>query len=140
MADLQKLKAQILAHGSIRDDDVDLICRELYPDATFNRNQVEFLIALRNEARWVCTTFEDLVFEAVKFHVLMDGAIDEEEADWLRQALLAGGEADEREWKFLCELKREAISVSPAFRELYDDCVEGRAVAGDEAPSEETAG
>src|SRR5262249_17794197 len=123
MADWKKLKAAILADGKIEDEEVELIRRELYADGKIDREEVAFLIALRNEAREVSKAFEELFFAAVKQNVLTDGSIDEDEAAWLRQMLFADAQIDEREKKFLRELKQEARSVSPAFQQLYDECV-----------------
>src|SRR5262245_45410352 len=95
MADLQKLKATILADGMIEDHEVELIRQELYADGRIDQDEVEFLVGLRNEAQKVCPAFEKLFFEAVKQHVLTDGLIDAEEADWLRRMLYADGQIDE---------------------------------------------
>jgi hypothetical protein len=126
MADLQKLKATILADGMIEDHEVEIIRQELYADGKIDKDEVEFLVGLRNEAQKVCPAFEELLFEAVKQHVLTDGFIDAEEADWLRRMLYADGQIDERERKFVWELMREAKRVSPEFERLYDKCMEGR--------------
>jgi uncharacterized tellurite resistance protein B-like protein len=127
MADLQNLKAQILADGTVDDHEVELIRRELYADGQIDQEEIEFLIALRNEARAVCPAFEDLFFQALKQNVLTDGSIDAEEAAWLRQVLFADGVLDARETQFLADLQREAARVSPEFRQLCDDCLKGQA-------------
>jgi hypothetical protein len=131
MADLQKLKATILADGMIEDHEVEVIRQELYADGKIDKDEAEFLIALRNEARGVCPAFEELFFEAVKRNVLADGSIDAEEAGWLRRMLYADGKIDERERKFVWQLRHEASRVSPEFQQLYDECMTGSAVAGD---------
>ena len=123
MADLQKLKVEVLADGRIDEEEVTRLRDELYADGKIDKEEVEFLIALRNEARDVCTAFEEFFFEAVKENVLTDGSIDAEEAGWLRQMLFADGKIDEREKKFLRELKREARRISPDFQQLYDECM-----------------
>ena len=131
MADLQKLKATILADGRIEDHEVEIIRLELYADGKIDKDEVEFLIALRHDARSVCPAFEELFFEAVKQNVLADGSIDAAEADWLRRLLYADGKIEERARKFVWELRQEAERVSPEFQQLYDECMEGSAVAGD---------
>ena len=130
MADLKKLKEAILADGVIEDHEVETIRRELYADGKIDRDEVEFLVALRNEAREVCPAFEAFFFEAAKQNVLADGAIDAEEAEWLRRMLFADGKIDEREKKFLWELRHEAERLSPAFQQLYDECLPSKARAG----------
>ena len=123
MANLQNLKAQVLADGKIEDHEVEIIRRELYADGQIDKDEVEFLIALRNEAKAVCPAFEELFFKAVKQNVLTDGSIDAEEAAWLRSMLFADGKIDDLEKKFLGELKKEAKRVSPEFQTLYDQCM-----------------
>src|SRR5207249_165445 len=76
MADLQKLKATILADGTIEDHEVAILRQELYADGKIDQEEVEFLIALRNEAREVCPSFEEFFFQAIKENVLADGVID----------------------------------------------------------------
>jgi uncharacterized tellurite resistance protein B-like protein len=131
MADLKKLKATILADGMIEGHEVEIIRQELYADGMIDKDEVEFLIALRNEAQEVCPAFEDFFFEAVKQNVLTDGSIDAEEAAWLRRILYADGKIEERERKFLRELRQEAERVSTEFQQLYDECMTGSAVPGD---------
>jgi hypothetical protein len=123
MADLQKLKAEIPADGTIQDHEVEVIRRELYADGRIEREEVEFLIALRNEAQSACPAFEQLFFQAVKEKVLTDGSIAAEESAWLRQILFTDGQIDERERTFLRELDAEAQSVCPEFEQLYDECM-----------------
>src|SRR5207244_508489 len=103
--------------------EVEVIRRELYADGTIDRDEVEFLIALRNEARSVCPAFEQLFFQALKQNVLADGSIDAAEADWLRRMLFADGTIDDREKQFLRELKNEAQQASPEFQALYRECM-----------------
>jgi uncharacterized tellurite resistance protein B-like protein len=125
MADLQKLKRDILADGRIDDQEVEVIRRELYADGEIDRDEVEFLIALRNEARSTTPAFEKLFFDALKRNVLADGSIDAEEAAWLRKMLFADGKIDDNEKKFLKELKSQAREVSPEFQRLCDECMKG---------------
>jgi uncharacterized membrane protein YebE (DUF533 family) len=123
MADLQKLQTTILADGVIDEQEVALVRQELYADGKIDRAEVEFLIGLRNGARSVCPAFEDLFFEAVKQHVLTDGVIDAEEAGWLRHMLYADGKIDEREKKFVAELRQQAKQVCPEFQQLCAECL-----------------
>ncbi len=125
MADLQKLKAVVLADGTIDTEEVDLICRELYADSKIDQEVVDFLIGLRNDAYWVCPTFERLCFDFAKYHLLADGSLDAEKAAWLRSMLFADRKISEREKRFLRELRDQAQHVSHEFQELYDDCLQG---------------
>src|SRR3954462_15599672 len=101
MADLQKLKAEILADGRIEEQEVETIRRKLYADGQIDREEVEFLISLRNEAKSVCPAFEKLFFQALEQNVLEDGSIDATEAAWLRKMLFADGKVDDAEKQFL---------------------------------------
>lgn len=123
MSDLRKLKATILADGTIDDQEVEIIRKELYADGKIDKDEVEFLVSLRNEAKKVCPAFEDLFFAAIKQNVLTDGVIDAEEAGWLRRMLYADGQIDEREKKFMHQLRQEAKQVSPEFQQLHDECM-----------------
>src|SRR5262245_8749837 len=123
MANLKTLKDTILADGVIDDAEVEIIRRDLFADGVIDQDEVEFLIAVRNEAQRVCPAFEALFFDAIKQNVLTDGAIDAEEANWLRRMLFADGRIDEGEKKFLADLKAGASRVSPEFQRLYDDCM-----------------
>jgi hypothetical protein len=123
MADLQKLKARVLADGVIDEDDVDHICGELYRLSKIDTQVVQFLITLRNEAQKVCPLFQQFFFETVKFNVLADGRIDAREASWLGRMLFADDKVDEHELRFLWDLKRQAKWVCPEFQQLYDECM-----------------
>jgi hypothetical protein len=123
MADLTKLKAEILADGRIDDAEVERLRGELYADGKIDKDEVEFLIALRNEAVAACPAFEKLFFGALKSNVLEDGSIDAEEAAWLRRMLFADGKIDDGEKQFLRDLRREARQVSPEFQQLHDECL-----------------
>jgi hypothetical protein len=124
MADLQKLKAEILADGQIDADEVVRLHDELYADNVIDKEEVEFLIALRREAASVSPSFEEFFFKAVKSHVLADGVIDADEAAWLRAMLFADGVIDDNEKQFLRDLRREARRVSPEFQKLHDECLQ----------------
>ena len=67
--------------------------------------------------------FEKFFYQAIKRHVLADGAIDAEEAAWLRRMVSADGKVGERETKLLRELKGEAARTCPEFEALFVECV-----------------
>ena len=123
MVNFQKLRARVLDDNTIDEDDVDLICRELYPEGKVDKQVVQFLITLRNEAKMVCPLFEHFFFEAVQLNVLLDGRIDEKEAGWLARMLFFDGKIDEHEMRFLWNLKRRAKWICPEFQQLYDECM-----------------
>lgn len=124
MANWRKLATSaLLADGKIDDAEAKILQKELYADGVIDREEVDFLIELRNKARKVSPAFTKLFFKAVKDNVLKDGVIDAAEAKWLRAMLFADGKIDVDEKKFMRELKKGAKKTSPAFDKLYDDCV-----------------
>jgi len=123
VVNFQKLRVRVLEDRNIDEDDVDLICRELYPEGKIDKQIVQFLITLRNEADTVCPLFEQFFFEAVEFNVLVDGRVDSKEAAWLGRMLFSDGKIDEHEMRFLWNLKRRAKWVCPEFKQLYEDCM-----------------
>jgi uncharacterized membrane protein YebE (DUF533 family) len=130
MADWKKLAiSAFLADGVIDDAEVKVIKKELYADGKIDRQEVEFLIELRNEAQKKAkgqplhTGFETLFFKAISDNVLRDGEISGRETAWLRKMLFADGKIDENEKKFLKKLKGSASKTSPAFDSLYNECM-----------------
>jgi len=132
MADWRKLAiSTLLADGKIDDDEVKALKKELWEDGQIDREEVGFLIELRNQAQKkakarkeeVNPKFTALFFKAMEDNVLKDGVIDEKEAGWLRGMLFADGKIDADEVKFLGRIKKAAKSTSPAFEKLYEDCM-----------------
>ena len=123
MADLQRLKAEVLADGRIEDDEVARLRAELYADGVIDREEAEFLVALRDEAASLCPSFVRFFFQALKDRVLADGSVDAEEAAWLRGVLFADGKVDDGEKQLLRDLRSAARQVSPEFQRLCDECL-----------------
>jgi uncharacterized membrane protein YebE (DUF533 family) len=130
MADWRKLAvAAILADGQIDDNEVKILKKELYEDGKIDKEEVQFLIDLRNHAQKkamggeLSAAFEKFFFKAIEDNVLADGTIDAKEANWLRSMLFADGKIDANEKKFLKRLKEKATSTSKPFDALYDECM-----------------
>src|SRR5262249_58191312 len=132
MADFRKLALEaILADGAIDDAEVRVLQKELWADGKIDAKEVEFLIELRNSAQKkakakkkdVNPKFETLFFKAIEQNVLRDGQISAKEADWLRKMLFADRKIDDNEKKFLTRIKKAAKKTSPAFEQLYQECV-----------------
>jgi len=119
MVDLHSLKNRALANGHIGDFEVELICQALYPEGRLDREVVDFLIELRDEAGSVCAGFQQLLFDAVKHCLLTDGVIDTEEAVWLRKRLIFAGNLRQGEKKLLWDLRHQAQGMSHEFQRLY---------------------
>ena len=132
MANWRKVAlAAFLADGVIDDTEVKILKKELWADGKIDKDEVEFLIDLRNLAQKKAKakkkklkgSFEKLFFKAVEQNVMADGTIDAEEARWLRAMLFADKKIDANEKKFLVRLKKAAKSTSPAFERLYAECM-----------------
>jgi uncharacterized tellurite resistance protein B-like protein len=130
MANWRKLTVQVLlADGVIDDAEVKILRKELWADGKIDKEEVDFLIELRNAAQKKAKrgelrpAFENLFFKAIEENVMADGVIDAKEAAWLRKMLFADGKIDAREKKFLQRIKKAAKKVSPAFQALYDECM-----------------
>jgi hypothetical protein len=132
MADWRKLALEaIVADGQIDDAEVKLLQRELWADGKIDAKEVQFLIELRNTAQkkakakktTVNPKFETLFFKAIEENVLRDGQISAKEAEWLRKMLFADRKIDDNEKKFLSRIKKAAKKTSPAFEQLYQECV-----------------
>jgi hypothetical protein len=132
MADWRKLSVQlVLADGVIDDEEVKILKKELWADRHIDKEEVGFLIELRNTAqkkakakgKKMNAKFEKLFFDAIEENVLRDGQIDSSEAVWLRKMLFADQIIDANEKKFLGRLKKGARKTSPAFDRLYAECM-----------------
>ena len=96
MADWRQVAlSAFLADGVIDDTEVKILKKELWADGKIDKDEVEFLIDLRNLAqkkakkKGLKPKFEKLFFKAIEENVMADGTIDDEEARWLREMLLA---------------------------------------------------
>src|SRR5689334_11718941 len=116
MSQLESLRTQVLADGVIDEAEVAQMRAVLFADGKIDRDEAEFLVALRSQAKQTCPGFEKLFFEAVKLNVLEDGSIDAAEAAWLRKVLFADGKIDAGEKQLLTELRTQARQVSPEFQ------------------------
>src|SRR5262245_51627086 len=132
MADWRKVALRLaLADGVIDATEVKIIKKALWADGKIDKEEVEFLIELRNAAQKkakarkgrLSPKFEKMFFDAVKQNVLTDGRIDASEAGWMRKMLFADGKIDLNEKKFLAALKKSAKRTSPEFDALYAQCM-----------------
>jgi hypothetical protein len=123
MADLRKLEELILANGKVNSQELETLRRELYADGKVDRKEADFLVKLHKRVQYPNPGFEQFFYKAIKDHILTDGRISKEETAWLRQMLFADDKIDDRERKFLHELKGEAKEVSPEFETLFKECL-----------------
>ncbi len=124
MADWKKMaKAILLADGAIDEREVVAIRKELFADNRIDDIELELLLDLRNSAKGVKASFNELVLAAMKNCILADGTISAGHAGLLRHWIFADGKVDAGEKRFLQELKAAARQVSKEFEALYNQCM-----------------
>lgn len=116
-------KKLLLEDGRISQRETELLKRAILEDHTVDREEVEFLVDLKRSAVGVHPDFDKFLFTVLKRVVMLDGAISDKEAHWLRGIILADGMVSPAEVEFLRELRREAKSAGPAFQKLCRECL-----------------
>ena len=120
--------AALLADDKIAEKEVKVLKKELWADGKIDKDEVNFLIDLRNTAKKkkasgrINPVFEKFFFKAVTAKVVTNGIISSAETKWLRTMLFADGKIDANEKKFVMSLKRKATKVAPEFEKLCADC------------------
>ena len=84
MVDLRKIEQTILANGRVDGPELDLLRQQLYVGGKIDRPNADFLVELHKRVQHLTPAFEHFFYQAIKDHILADGRIDAEEADWLR--------------------------------------------------------
>jgi hypothetical protein len=120
MSNLLQISNDILATGKIDGPVLETLRGQLYADGKVDRRGADFLVELHKRVQHLTPAFEQFFYRAIKDHILAHGRIDPEEAAWLRRMLFADGKIDDRERKFLHELKGEAKQVCPEFEVLFE--------------------
>ena len=126
MSTLRELKPTILQEGvDLRIDEEDWArIREALPaDGQPSADDLQVLAELRTEARSVCPAYDDYFFPAFKSHLLADGAISKIEQFQLLRLLYGGGGIDERERRFLRDVRQALPEKSPEFETLYQQAM-----------------
>jgi hypothetical protein len=123
MLQLRQLMEDVLANGKVESKDLDILRRELYADGKIDRREADFLVEMHKRLQRVTPAFEEFFYRAIKDHILADGKITAEEVTWLRQMLYADGRIDDREKKFLHQLRGEARQACPEFEALCKECL-----------------
>jgi hypothetical protein len=123
MPRLQQIAKDILAIGKVDGAELEALRRELYVDRKIDRRGADFLVGLHKQVQHLTPAFEHFYYQAIKDHILAQGRIDAEETAWLRRMLFANGKIDDKERKFLHELKGEAEQVGQEFELLFENCM-----------------
>jgi uncharacterized tellurite resistance protein B-like protein len=117
-----------LADGKIDDAEVKILRKELFADKKIDKEEVEFLVELRNKAqkkagpKGVNPAFEKLFFTALETYILEDGVIDAAEVAFLEGVIFADKKVDDNEKKFLVKLNKTARQTCPQFEALLQKC------------------
>jgi hypothetical protein len=114
-------KKLLLNDGRIDAVEALFIRRAVTEDGKISREEVEFLLDLRRDARFVHPDFTRFLYKVLKRAVLRDGAIDASEVEWLRKLIFGNFLAGPQELAFLEDLRREARTVHPDFYSLLSD-------------------
>jgi hypothetical protein len=134
----------LLADGKVDEPEIKVLKSEFKTSgghlsqegATFLRDlRLAYTKKAKAKKEDLTDAFENYFFAAMKAYVLQDGEISEHEAQWLRANLFADNKIDDREWKFLQDLKKKATKTSNAFIQLYADCEKKRGGAAKAAPA-----
>jgi uncharacterized membrane protein YebE (DUF533 family) len=124
MKSLEELKKEILADGIIDAKEVAEIRKVLYADGRIDKEEADFLFELNdavsgknNDASWSA-----LFVEALSNFVLDDdisnGAIDDNEASYLKHQIQGDGQIDDTEKALLMHLKEKLGSLPTILTEL----------------------
>jgi hypothetical protein len=115
-------KKLLLANGRLGETEAILLKKAILEDGSVDREEIEFLVALKREAEEVPPLFDRFVFAVLKKLVLGDGLIEDREALWLRQIIFADKTISAEEVIFLKDLKRGATAYGKEFDRLLKDC------------------
>jgi hypothetical protein len=114
-------KKLLLNDGRIDAVEALFVRRAIAADGKIDRAEVEFLLELRRDAKFVHPDFTRFLYKVLKRSVLRDGSIDAAEVEWLRKMIFGNLLAGPQELAFLEDLRREARRVHPDFYSLLSD-------------------
>jgi hypothetical protein len=125
----------LLADGKVDEPEIKVLRTEFktgagglsQEGATFLRDlRIAYTKKAKAKKEKLSDAFEKYFFSTIKSYILKDGEISEHEAKWLRENLFADNKIDDKEWKFLQELKKKATKTSNAFLQLCADAEKKR--------------
>ncbi len=131
MADWKKLALDaILADGTIDENEVKILKKELYADGKIDKQEFAFLVELREAAHKKAKgadlhpKFEALFFDVVQQRILSEaGVLSKDAVTVLRQVIFADKKVDESEKKFLTKLKKAVTKQNAEFDKLCAECL-----------------
>lgn len=119
---LKTLVAAVIEDGKVDADEVAKIREEIFADGKVDRDECDALFEINdacsdnpdNDPGW-----KQLFADGVESYVLSDettpGAIDEDEAKYLTEKLMADGQVDDTEKFVLQQIKAKATSIDEPF-------------------------
>jgi len=124
MGRLHELRSQLLRDRRITSDEVGLIRDYIIEDGKLDLDDVKFLVELLGDAQEVCSEFDELFFPVLKEAILADEKIGQDEMFYLLKMLYSDGHVRDSEKQFLCELRDEAVEVTPQFESLFETAMQ----------------
>ena len=113
MANIYRLREQLLRDQRITEDEVAVIREFIERDGKLDLDDVRFLVDLLSDAREVCSAFDDLFFPVLREVILADGRVGLDEHFYLLKMLYSNGQIRQRERQFLSELRAAVEQASP---------------------------
>jgi len=117
---LETLRDDIIADGIVDADEVALLNEELYADGVIDLEEATVLFEINdavsgndNSPEWEAF-FVRAITDAVLADDTTPGVIDDEEADFLIEKILADGNVDNTERALLSNIRQNATSIAPA--------------------------
>ena len=121
MLQLRQIEQEILASGKVDGHHLEVLRSRVYAGNEIERRAADFLVGLHKRVQHLTPAFEHFYYQALKDYILVDGRIDAEDTAWLKQLLSTDGTIDDKERKFLHEIKGEAKHSSPEFEVLFGE-------------------
>jgi hypothetical protein len=87
MLNLRDIEESILATGKLDGRELEMLRQQLYADGKIDRRKADFLVELHKRVQHINPAFEQFFYQAIKYHVLSNGRINQSSA-W---KLLMGG-------------------------------------------------
>lgn len=116
MADLAKLRKDIVADGKFQKSDVELIRAAMFDEEGMTKEKGDFLFEIKDTIKKesLSRDFEKVFVEAISTLLLEDevspGEIDEAEAKWLRAKIQHNGHQDKVDRALLKNLRAKSIN------------------------------
>jgi hypothetical protein len=121
MMKLRQIEQNILATGKVDTPELEVLRQEIHAHGNIERPEADFLVELHKRVQHRTPAFEHFFYQAIKDHILARGRINAEQTAWLRRMLFADGKIDDKERKFLHELKGEAKQAGGEFDVLFEE-------------------